>query len=322
MAFGDYNQFTGSYRTWDDHGFNTPDVEESTGLRPDAFTVAPWLPGIRYHRHFRVYAAITTGTPLALDLDGNLVPAGLTTITYTTADIGVVYSLRTGARVAQADIDFGPLTVAAYTKISPMHIGIAPYDIFCWYGGTTVTERDDHTFSFFADPTNVLDTPYTDFGIQPTVAILTDWYIKVPWLGTTTAGFTSNALSYIYAIGALATNSSFGDGLSSGVFYPGCFVCTSGGKYVPYDSDSHATKDIVGQLLKIDSDFPKNYLERVRVAQLPEWGTMDQMPGTPTRGMPYDIHITTDGAYRTAVDAGSTPGVETHTRFKINLIGR
>ena len=53
-----------------------------------------------------------------------------------------------------------------------------------------------------------------------------------------------------------------------------------------------------------------------------QYGTMDQMPGSATRGNDYFLHIATDGAYRAAVDAGDSITDGMHTMFRINLILR
>jgi hypothetical protein len=61
--------------------------------------------------------------------------------------------------------------------------------------------------------------------------------------------------------------------------------------------------EVVGQIIRVDSDFPKDYLERVRTSYDPilngvvidpdtgEERTLDRMPGTATGGLPANVYL-------------------------------
>ena len=341
-----YGQFNARLKLYQHNGHITPDVEVSEGFRPDYFFPAPWLPVIRYDAEWEVWFSLTAGQVVSLNSDGHLVPAGMTSVTYTANDVGEVYNVTTGELVTQADLDANDgVTVtyyfcdgqsaAQYTAISPWHVGIMPYNAFAYYGGVIPTELDSGYFSFECDPNRPMHEKYTNFNVQATVAILCDRYIQVPYVGDseTEASLTAHARSYAHAYGDIASISDFvcddAEGAATGMnangyFFPGCYVChDSNGMYIPFDSNTMSSLDIVGQLLRIDSRYPKNYLERVKTFDSKgQYVTMDQMPGSATRGMDYAVHIATDGAYRAAIDAGDTIQAYMHTMFRINLILR
>jgi hypothetical protein len=334
-----YGQFTARPKLWEHHGWITPIVEVSEGVRPDSFFPAPWLPVKRYDKEWEIWITVSAGQVVTLDADNNLVPAGLTSVTYTENDIGETYNITTGALVTADDLTDGTVTYSLcsdgtiqYTSVSPFHVGIAPYDYYSYYGGVIPSQRDDGSWSFECDPNRPRYEKYTNFNPQASVAILTDRYIRITYVGDaeTEASYSANARSYAHAYGPIAELADFDAGedcagmTASGYFYPGCMVChDANGMYVPFDADVNTDVDIVGQLLKIDSKYPKNYLERVRMFEAKgNFGTMDQMPGSPTRGNDYAAHIMTDGAYRDAVDNGSPITPAMHTIFFINLILR
>lgn len=70
--------YTPTHKRFDDWGKVTPQVEISEGIRPaQAYLPAPYLPTVRYNEHYRDYFVISAGTPVALDSNGFVIPAGL-----------------------------------------------------------------------------------------------------------------------------------------------------------------------------------------------------------------------------------------------------
>lgn len=109
---------------------------------------------------------------------------------------------------------------------------------------------------------------------------------------------TTKKLSYAYY--AAQTNDGLGFTFASGNLLPGDFVkCDSNSNFVKADivlagnstGQVQAALDerdsIIGQVLEIEL-HPRDYLDRVRTAY-PQLGTLDQMPGSSSQGLPDQI---------------------------------
>jgi hypothetical protein len=108
-------QYSPNHKYRDDWGRIAPNVEYAEGIRPPLgeAIAAPWLPVSRLENEIEAYFVISVGKVVALDRQGNCVPAGLrkawnvaggtTVLTYTATDVleGVI-DLTTGATVAAA----------------------------------------------------------------------------------------------------------------------------------------------------------------------------------------------------------------------------
>ena len=80
---------------------------------------------------------------------------------------------------------------------------------------------------------------------------------------------------------------------------PGDFVVARAGKFVKFVKTRHDVDEIVGQILQIDADVTdKSYLSRVKSAYDRASSPGDMMPGSATRGVPFNLHMVTDGAWR------------------------
>lgn len=80
---------------------------------------------------------------------------------------------------------------------------------------------------------------------------------------------------------------------------PGDFVVPRVGKFVKFDASRHDADEICGQVLAVDSDVTdKSYLSRVKSAYERASSAGDLMPGSATRGVPFNLHMVTDGAWR------------------------
>jgi hypothetical protein len=107
------------------------------------------------------------------------------------------------------------------------------------------------------------------------------------------------SISYFHYAAAPSTVSKFA--CAVGNLKPGDFVkCDANSNFaVALVSDGWA---VMGQVLDVDSAFPKDALDKVRTAYLPAIGTnaagakpgtlgqLDQMPGSATEGYPANIH--------------------------------
>lgn len=80
---------------------------------------------------------------------------------------------------------------------------------------------------------------------------------------------------------------------------PGDSVVARVGKFVKFDKSRHELDEIVGQVLAVDENVTdKSYLSRVKSAYERATSPGDMMPGSATRGVPFSLHMVTDGAWR------------------------
>ena len=78
MAFDSFNRYSGTGRDYHDLGETTPEIEVSESIRPwGKFLPAPYLPVARFDVHKRADVVLSVGTPVSLDRQGALVPAGI-----------------------------------------------------------------------------------------------------------------------------------------------------------------------------------------------------------------------------------------------------
>ncbi len=80
---------------------------------------------------------------------------------------------------------------------------------------------------------------------------------------------------------------------------PGDFVIARAGKFVKFVASRHDVDEIAGQILAVEKDVTdKSYLSRVKSAYDRASSPGDMMPGSATRGVPFQLHMVTDGAWR------------------------
>lgn len=141
----------------------------SDGIAPaGTFIVAPYLPLVRYNEDKFTHVVVGSGKPVALDSNGNVVPAGLRLdktgiVKYTQVDVD------NGVRNAKGElVTVGEAVTASFAEagitVGP-HIGVAPYDYFRHAGGDNLT------------PTK---TTYINFNPQPVIAVLRDYHMQYP----------------------------------------------------------------------------------------------------------------------------------------------
>lgn len=80
---------------------------------------------------------------------------------------------------------------------------------------------------------------------------------------------------------------------------PGDMVVARVGKFVKFVQGRHDFDEITGQILAIEKDVTdKSFLSRVKSAYDRASAPGDMMPGSATRGVPFQLHMVTDGAWR------------------------
>ena len=182
MSFNTLGQYTGSHKAWDHVGNNVPNIEISEGIRPaEPFKVAEWLPTQFYDKYYENYFVVLAGKVVALDNDGDVVPAQ-----YATSSVSIIY---TATDVAQGVVDVttgAALTTTKTVAVSGVTtflggtsalavskpIGIAPYSYLQWAGG---------------DGVNPANYRQHNYNMQHAVAVLCDYYIELPLVPATTA---------------------------------------------------------------------------------------------------------------------------------------
>ncbi|GAF74555.1 unnamed protein product, partial [marine sediment metagenome] len=319
-----YQQYTANHKKWDHVGNLTPNIEISEGIRPaEELIPASYLPLVRFDKYLEDYFVVSAGKVVALDSNGDVVPAGLKlqADTYQAAWdaagglLGVnrqagrdaVALLGTASTYAAIDVAqpningpgvnhaggnpaaAGDLVVEGFFKVQTVAngivfvadmvladendadqdletpyevtvskpIGIAPYNYFRWAGGVHGGNPSGMNFH--------------NYNMQHQLAVLCDYYIELPRVD-------DKAAIEFDGIAVL-----FDSGLT---ILPGDFLT--------YDINSDMVvggsdcTDIIGQAWKIDTGFPKDYLERVRTAYQ-GLGELDKMPGSASAGLPDNI---------------------------------
>ena len=320
-----YQQYTANHKKWDHVGNLTPNIEISEGIRPaEELIPAFYLPLVRFDKYLEDYFVVSAGKVVALDSNGYVVPAGLKLqlaaykaafdgagTDYATqraagraavdALAGVLNAAYTSIDVAQPNIngpallhaggtavvagDYvveGMLTVVTSTAVGgepiadltgvtelegpaasteavtvSFPIGIAPYNYFRWAGG--VHGGNPSGFNFH------------NYNMQHQLAVLCDYYIELPR--------SDDKADSVFDGIALLFDAPL-------TLAPGDFLTfDAGSDMIAGGSDC---TDIVGQAWKIDTGFPKDYLERVRTAYS-GLGDLDKMPGSVSGGLPDNI---------------------------------
>jgi hypothetical protein len=308
----------------------TPNIEISEGIRPaEELWPASYLKLVRFDKYLEDYYVVSAGKVVALDSNGNLVPAGLklqaalykTTWDATNGNLGAnrtaaraavdamtgmtagagVYDANdvspTGSGVAvngatgndvvageyvvenfftavtdggakrvidlvTADLDDADSNLTQVLFVSNP-IGIAPYNYFRWAGG---------------DGFNPSSYNHHNYNMQHRSAVLCDYYIELPRIDDKSL-IQFAGLSVVFDSGLT---------LRAGDFLG--FDASSDMIAVDVDTTPASVNwaQIIGQVLKVDTTFPKDYLDRVRTAYS-GLGVLDKMPGSASAGLPDNI---------------------------------
>ena len=169
------------------------------------------------------------------------------------------------------------------------------------------------------DPMNPVGFTVHNYTHEMGTAIQTDYVIRVPYVGA--SRFALNALAVTDSVTGFAQ----GYGLSfthyTGTQKLGNLVVGSreqgdAGNYADYDSTKHQFEDVCGRVIGIMNMIDKiGYMARVKTLWDPARmvgpykdpnAASIMMGGSATGGLPYDINLTTDGAYKTWKDQKKT----------------
>ena len=275
-----------SRKTYDQRGHITPNFEYSEGIRPAGeFMPAPYLPEVRFNVYFEESVVLSGGKVVAFDSNGYVVPAGLRLaaeayrvdfdangevsadalplVKYTQQDVlrgitnaaGVVVALDEPVVKSFFDIAAGAPLVALVEVSNP--IGVSSYNYWAHPGG---------------DGENPAQFRVQNFNLQNKVAFLTDYVIQLPAV----IDEATYAAAPYAGMGAII----------GPVVKPGQFVTfdsNSNFSVIGYDIGATEMGRVLGQVLSVGDDTPKDLLDQVRT-RYTEFGELEKMPGTATGG--------------------------------------
>lgn len=284
-------------KTYDDRGHITPNFEYSEGIRPAGqFMPAPYLPEVRFNVYFDESVVLSGGKVVAFDSSGYVVPAGLkksaalykaefdangeasadalNLVKYSQQDI-----LRGIQNAAGVDVALDEVVaksffdIAAGAPLAPLvevsnPIGVSSYNYWGHPGG---------------DGENPAQFRVQNFNLQNKVAFLTDYVIQLP---AVVDDATYNLAPYA-GMGAIIAPA----------IKPGQFVTfdeNSNFTVIGYDIGATEMGEVLGQVLSVGDDTPKDLLDQVRT-RYSEFGELEKMPGTATGGKPDTL--TYSGGY-------------------------
>jgi hypothetical protein len=298
MAIDPYSIFTQNgapqFKRWDHWGHVTPNVEYSEGIRPTGeYMPAPYLPAVRFDQYFEEFKVVSDGKPVGFDSHGFLVPAGLqieaanykatfdatgqasadaaATIFYAAADVarGVKnaagVAVTVGEPVVKSMFNIAGGAPLAYTTTISAAVGIADYDFWGHPGGDGVNPA---TFNKY------------NFNLQSRVGFLTDYVIQLPVVQDNA---TYNAAPFAGMAVVIAATPTLKPGMFLGYDANSNFV-SYGYTYTALQSAS-----VIGQVLEVRIDFPRDYLDEVR-SRYTELGPLEAMPGTATGGLSHEMY--------------------------------
>ena len=290
-----------NFKTHNERGNISPNFEYSEGIRPTGqFMPAPYLPQVRFNVYFEEYFVLSGGKVVSFDSSGFVVPAGLRkqAAAYQAAFDGGGGAGGTGAADAEAVTDLTRYTAADVTRGinnaagDPVTVDEAVVEsFFDLTGNSAVVEVSISnpigisSYNYWAHPggdgVNPTNFNTYNFNLQHRVAFLTDYVLQLPAVEDQA---TYDAAPFA-GMGAVLS--------ADGTLSPGMFVTYDEySNYVPvgagdagYEYGAVDGAEIIGQILEVDTTFPKDLLEKVRTRH-DEFGELEKMPGTATEGKP------------------------------------
>lgn len=305
--------YNANHKRWDHVGNLTPNVEISEGIRPsEELKPASYLKLVRFDKYLEDYYVVSAGKVVALDSNGDVVPAGLALqiATYTTtwdATGGTHGAQQTAARLAvdalgTADIygtdDVAPTASGVGVVTADGNAAVAGdyvVESILTVGGTAIVDLTPGDAAAVIDGANV--TISAPIGIAP--------YNYFRWAGGD--GFNPSQYNHHnynmqHQVAVLCDYyielPRIDD--KSLIKFPGMAVMYDSGlsvvpgDFLTFDINSDMVvggsdfSDVIGQVWAVDSGFPKDYLERVRTAYQ-GLNDLDQMPGSASGGLPDNI---------------------------------
>lgn len=208
--------YVANHKFYDEMGRITPNVEWSESVRPHfEAQVAPWLPVIRYEKEVEGWFVISSGKPVAVDRNKNLVPAGykirfavgtVVSLTYTADDYNArTIDLTTGVAYAtNGTTNYSAAQVTAALQ----HRGLIRYTEYAvdFISKSTGTASYNYYQAAGSDVRNPATYTWHNYKPQELVSTLCDYVIVAPLLpAVATAEIMANDNTG-GAVGALTTN--------------------------------------------------------------------------------------------------------------------
>ena len=195
----------------------TPGNTLSPGEAPAGkFVVAPYLPRLRFNQEKLTYVVISSGKIVAFDKGGFVVPAGyrLEAAAYATALATSVAAADAQALITYTALDVqrgtlnykGVLVTAGEPVVKSWFTGTTQDNTVAYHTGVAFSDVFEHAGGNNENPTLL---KYTNFNIQPTIAILGDYHMQYP-LVKDVATVRTSALAGIAAFVGLPTTFGFG----------------------------------------------------------------------------------------------------------------
>lgn len=286
-----------TYKPWDHQGYVTPNVEYSEGIRPTGeYMPAPYLPAIRYDKYFEEFKVMSDGNPVSFDSNGRLVPSGYrkeAAAYKTTADASGIAAADAAATIKYSadDVARGIKNAAGVlvTLNEPVvksyftTTGSAPFAQNIFVSEPVGTADYDFWPHPGGDGVNPALYQKLNFNLQHRVGFLTDYVLQLP-VCVDNAAYAAAPFKGMAAVIA-----------ASGTLKPGMFITydaasnyvatsTSGG----YAYSATEAASVIGQVLEVRTDFPRDYLDEVRT-RYTELGDLNKMPGTATAGKSHEM---------------------------------
>jgi hypothetical protein len=206
------------------------------------------------------WVVIKKGTILSIDSAGKFIPcngtAGTITTTYTVNDQNAGVRDQSGNAVVG-----GTSTCTRAASVWPL--GVAPMDMFQNTKGR-----------------------YNNYQLQSdTLPLLCERVVEVPYFTYVDSGATSEANATLLAASKTIAVAYGADDANADDFVAGDWVKPdANGNYVKWNTGDDVRLK-VGQVLAVDTDFPKDMLEHVQTYP------MSEMPGSETGGFPGHVSL-------------------------------
>lgn len=189
-------------------------------------------------------------------------------------------------------------------------IGLTTRDVYQYIGGVTPKAYVGGLL-YTLDPMNPIGFQVHNYTHEMGTAIQTDYVVRVPFIGasrkalTTLAG-TDSVTGFSQSYGLSFTH--YTGAPKHGNLVVGARGLQDAGNFTDYDASKHSIADVCGRILGVINMVDKiGYMARVKTLWDPSRlvgpykdpnSASIMMGGSATGGLPYDINLTTDGAYK------------------------
>lgn len=282
------------HKLYDDRGHITPNFEFSEGVRPAGeFMPAPYLSAVRFNVYFEEYFVLSGGKIVAMDSNGNIVPAGL-------RKQAAAYKTEfdaSGEAAADALVGLTTYTLMDTQRGATDAEGNAAADgtpvvkaLFNIGGGAPLAQNITisnpvgvSSYNYWAHPggngENPIDFNVYNFSLQNKVAFVCDYQLELPIVEDTA---TYDAAPFA-GMGAMVASAG---SVQSGMFVTydenSNFVLTADDAGYSYGTTTPPS-EVLGQVLSTDLRLVRDYLDRVRT-RYDDFGDLEKMPGTASEG--------------------------------------